>query len=326
MDKLIERFVGQLEEALDISEKSIIREKMINKVLIIGMGGSGIAGSFVKSLMGKYGKVPVLTLNDYTVPKWVDEQTLIIASSYSGNTEETIGAVKELINTGIKIVSVTSGGSLYDISVENGFDIVRIPDNWPAPRACLGYSIVAQLSILNKLGLFELDYEKELLESIKLLKKESDSIKDEAKNISDRLIDKFPIIYSNSDFEPLAIRFKQQLNENSKMLAHHAIVPEMNHNELVGWASKYDNFAVIFIKSDLYSSRINARIQLSKEIILNHADTLIEIEAKGKSILEQFLYLVNLTDWISVYLAQSKGVDVMEIANINHLKEQLAKI
>ncbi len=328
MDKLINKFSNQLKEAIDITDKYVLKRPAhnINKVLVLGMGGSGIAGSFLSSVMNRYGTVPVFTLNSYEVPNWIDENTLVIASSYSGNTEETLTGFDKIAEKGIEIISVTSGGKLLDKAVKNGFEYIKIPSGWPAPRACFGYSFVSQLAIMDKMGLLEKDLEGELKETVRLIENEANDIKDEAKEISNRLIGKLPFIYTNLDFEPLGIRFKQQLNENAKTLAHHAVIPEMNHNELVGWASEYKDIAVVFIKSDLYSERVNARIDLTKEIVLKYVDTMIEIEAKGNTLVEQMLYLVNLTDWVSFYLAESKGVDVMAIANINYLKDQLAKL
>jgi len=328
MDKLIGKFTNQLREAVNLTDKYILKTsgEKINKVIVLGMGGSGIAGSFLASVMRKYGKVPVFTSNSYDVPGWVDANTLVIASSYSGNTEETLTAFDNIAQKGIQIISITSGGKLLEKSVENGFDYIKIPAGWPAPRACFGYSFVAQLAIMEKIGLLNVNLSDSLPGAIDLIEIETEKIKSEAEKLSERLIDKLPFIYSNVDFEPLAIRFKQQLNENSKTLAHHAVVPEMNHNELVGWASPYKDIAVIFIRSNLYSPRVNTRIELSKEIILKYVDVMMEIEAKGDTFIEQLLYLVNLTDWVSFYLAKAKGVDVMEIANINYLKENLAKL
>ena len=328
MDELIKRFQEQIEEAINISSAANLTDldKSINKVLILGMGGSGIAGKFVSAVSDRYGKIPIFTSNDYDIPSWVDEFTLVIASSYSGNTEETLEALTKLKGINVKIVSITSGGKLKKISSKSNFDTINIPDNWPAPRACFGYSFVAQLYVLRRFGAIDIDLENELGNALRLLSDESDSIIEIAKEIALRLVDKYPVIYSGSLFEPLSIRFKQQLNENAKTLAHHAVVPEMNHNELVGWAREYENIAVIFIRSGFYSERVNMRIELSKNIIIKYVNTMIEIEAKGDRFIQQLLYLVNITDWVSFYLAEAKGVDVMEIANINFLKEQLAKV
>lgn len=328
MDKLINKFVDQLQEAAEISEKSIVNKSItsINKVFISGMGGSGIAGMFASKIMNLSGSVPVITSNSYDIPNWIDSNTLAIVSSYSGNTEETISTFNKLMQKGTKIICITAGGKLLEQAIKNKLDFINLPGDWPAPRACFGFSFVAQLSVLKKLNLLNLDLSKEIKDSIELLKSETENIKIESKEIAVRLINKLTFIYSNSSLEPVSIRFKQQLNENSKALAHHSVFPEMNHNELVGFRDIYDNLAVVIYKSSLYSERVNARIDLSKEIMIKSVGTMIEIEAKGENLLQQMFYLVHLSDWISLYLALEKGVDSMEIINIDYLKSQLAKI
>lgn len=328
MDKLINKFVFQLVEAADISEKSIVNKPInnINKVFITGMGGSGIAGMFAAELMKLYGSVPVITSNNYDIPNWIDSNTIALVSSYSGNTEETISTFNKLMGKDAKIVCITAGGELLELAIKNKLDFINLPGDWPAPRACFGYSFIAQLFVLKKLNLLNLDLSKELNDSVVLLQNESEKIKKESKEIGVRLFNKLTLIYSDSKLEPISIRFKQQLNENSKALAHHAVFPEMNHNELVGFAEKYSNLAVVIYKSSLYSDRINARINLSKSIMIKSVDTIIEIEAKGESLIQQMLYLVHLSDWISWYIACEKGVDSMEISNIDYLKAQLAKL
>jgi len=328
MEELLIKFVLQLEEAVIISENSIINPSAvaINKVFIAGMGGSGIAGKFTSVIMDIYGNVPVITSNSYEIPNWIDENTIVIISSYSGNTEETLSSFNKLKDRGVKIISITSGGELLKISSESNVDIIKIPSDWPAPRACFGYSFIAQLYVMKKLGLLKFELSKELSLVIDLLLKERIYIKDKAEIISKRLVDKFAFIYSGVSFEPVSIRFKQQLNENSKLLAHHAVIPEMNHNELVGWSKEKENSAIIILKSEAYSKKINKRIELSKEIVINYADTIVEIDAKGDTILQQLFYLVNITDWISWFIAEQSGVDAMSIDNINYLKNKLVEI
>ncbi len=328
MDKLIGEFINQLEEAIIISDiaKIDFHTKKINKVFIAGMGGSGIAGRFTEEIMKLYGIVPVLISNGYDIPSWIDSQTLAIVSSYSGNTEETLSSFEKLIEKGCKVIVISSGGKLYAEALKLQLDVIKLPDNWPAPRACFGYSFIAQLYVLHKLELLKIEISKELSASIDLLLSEQDQIKSEAQSIALRLVDKIPVLYSGNSLSPLAIRFKQQLNENSKTLAFANTIPEMNHNELVGWSKKYEDLAVVIFRSQLYDDRINKRIELSKEIMIKYVDTMIEIESKGLRLLQQMLYLVNLVDWISWYIASYNGIDAMEIENINILKSELDKI
>lgn len=328
MDELIGKFIRQLEEGIIISDSSKITKPShsINNVFIAGMGGSGIAGRFTATMMDKYGTVPVFTSNGYDIPNWVDVHTLVIVSSYSGNTEEALASFDKLKEEVSKIISITSGGRLLEISNIFNLDVVKMPSGWPSPRACFGYSFIAQLYVMFKLGLLKLELSKELSAVVDLLLNEQEYIKSEAKEISERIWNKFPFIYSGVNFEPVSIRFKQQLNENSKLLAHHAVIPEMNHNELVGWAKDRKDIAIVFLKSDSYSERINKRIELTKEIVIKYVDTIIEIEAKGGTLLQQLFYLVNLTDWVSWFVADKSNVDSMSIDNIDYLKNKLAEI
>ncbi len=328
MDKLISKFIKQLEEAIIISDSAKINShnKEINKVFISGMGGSGIAGKFTEEIMKTNGKVPVFISNSYDIPSWIDKNTLAIVSSYSGNTEETISSFEKLIEKGCKLVVISSGGKLLQEALRLNIDHIKLPDNWPAPRACFGYSFVAQLYIMHKFDFLKIYLSRELSVSIELLIKEQKNIETVAEEIATRLVNKVPVVYSGNLLSPVAIRFKQQLNENSKTLAFTNTIPEMNHNELVGWSKKHEDLAVVIIRSDLYSTRINKRIELSKEIMIRYVDTMIEIEAKGFNLLQQMLYLVNMVDWISWFVASKNGIDAMEIKNIDYLKSQLAKI
>ncbi len=328
MKHLLNKFISQLEEAIIISSpfKSQIDQKKIKNIVISGMGGSGIAGGFTKQLMGLYGTIPVITNNDYNIPEWVDSHTLAIVSSYSGNTEETISAFNKFSEKRAHIIVISSGGKLVEAAKKSKIDLIKLPDNWPAPRACFGYSLISQLFVMYNLGFLKIELFKELSVAIDLLVSEEQNIKKIAGEIATRLKDKVPIIYSDTILHPVSVRFKQQLNENSKTLAFVNTIPEMNHNELVGWSKPYNDFAAVFINSELYSERIKARISLSKEIIIKYIDTMIEIDAKGYRPLIQMLYSVNLVDWISYYLAEQSGTDAMEIKNIDYLKSELSKI
>ena len=328
MDELIKKFIPQIEEAQIISGLAHLTtvKHEIRDIIITGMGGSGIAGKFTQTIMNLYGTIPVTTVNCYDIPVWAGKHTLALVSSYSGNTEETLEAYEHLKEKGASIIVITSGGKLLEKARKDKYDIVQLPGGWAAPRACFGYSLVAQLFVLYRLQLLKLELTKEFGALVDFLISESENIPLLAEEISKRLSGKIPILYSGTIFEPVLIRFRQQLNENAKTLAFHAVVPEMNHNELVGWHDHYEDLAVVIIRSSLYSPKIDKRIDLSKEIIIKHVDTMIEIEAKGYRLLQQYFYLVHLVDWVSYFLAKAKGVDAMEIKNINYLKSKLAEL
>jgi glucose/mannose-6-phosphate isomerase len=328
MDKLIARFPEQLKEALEIGSKANIskHDKEIQNIYVAGLGGSGIGANFAKEFTASELKIPFTVGKAYGIPASVGPNTLAIASSYSGNTEETLSAFNLIQDTGAKIVVISSGGKLIELAKENGYDYIQVPGNWPSPRACLGYSVVQQLFILNKLGLISDASIKGVESSIGLIVNESEGIKKEAKEVAERLNNKIPIIYTTDRMSAVAIRQRQQINENAKMLCWHHIVPEMNHNELVGWRKKSDQWAVLYLRNEDDERRNAARIDINKEIISKYADTIIEVYSKGDSLVERMIYLVHLGDWLSFYLSELTGADSIEIDVIDFLKSSLAKL
>ena len=327
MDKLIGSFPQQLREAVRIGQAASIRKagKEIRNIVVTGLGGSGIGGNLVSELVESELKVPFLVNKDYFLPAFVNEHTLVIASSYSGNTEETLNALSQAIEKKAHIICVTSGGRMLEIAKENGYDHVIVPGGNP-PRASLGYSFVQQLYILNKLGLISDSFEHDLQESIKLLERESDHIQGVSKEIAERLRGKIPVVYVTTPMASVAVRFKQQINENSKMLCWNHTIPEMNHNELVGWRNKIGAWVPIFLRNKDDYSRNQQRIEINKEIVSQYSDYVLEIWSKGNSHIERAIYLINLTDWVSYDLAVLNQVDAVEVKVIDFLKNSLAKV
>lgn len=326
MDQLIAQFPAQLEEALEIGSKANINPKSnIHKVYVAGLGGSGIGANFVASFIREECNVPYLVGKGYSIPNYVDENTLAIASSYSGNTEETLFSFNEMLETGAKIVVIASGGKLIEKAKELGLDYIQVPPGSPSPRACLGYSMVQQLFILEKLGLISDRATSQIRSSIDLLKSETENIKSIAKEMAAKLNGKINIIYTTDRTAPVALRFKQQVNENVKALCWEHVLPEMNHNELVGWTKENDNLAVIYFRTADDYPRNQTRIEINKTIIAKYCKNIFEVFAKGNNQVEQSIYLVHLGDWISWYMSELAGVDAIEIDVIDYLKSELGK-
>ncbi len=328
MDQLIQEFPAQLSEALAIGKTATIHahNKPIQHILVCGLGGSGIGGNFVATLTEKERKIPMLVSKGYHLPSYVNENSLVIFSSYSGNTEETMSAFQQAENTGAKIVCVASGGKLLAQAAQKGYDHIAVPANKPSPRACLGYSIVQQLFVLKGLGLISDKCIQEIEGSVDFLTKEMEEIKNKAQHIANFLEGKIPVIYSTDVIEPVAVRLRQQINENAKMLCWHHVIPEMNHNELVGWREQNEDLAVLILrnKDDYYRNQV--RIDINKEVISKYTSTLIEVYSKGQNLVEQCMYLVHLGDWISWYASELyDDVDAVEVDVINYLKGTLAK-
>lgn len=328
MDKMIARFTEQLKESLEIGENSKINasEYPIHNIYVAGLGGSGIGANFVSEFLRSELKVPFTIGKGYEIPSFINKNTLAIASSYSGNTEETLNSFASLQKTGAKIVVVSSGGKLIQYAKEKNYDYIQVPDNWASPRACLGYSLVQQMFVLFKLGLVGKSAIKNIESSIPLLDREEDAIKTMAKSIAEKLHKKIPVIYTTDRMESVAVRFRQQVNENAKMLCWHHVIPEMNHNELVGWREKHDNLAVIYFRNDDDYSRNSVRIDINKKIISEYTDTIIELHSKGDNLIERNMYFIYMGDWISWYLSELRGVDSIEVKVIDYLKGELAKV
>ena len=327
MDKMIARFPSQLLEAIEIGQKAVINAPAnpINKVYAAGLGGSGIGATFVAEFVREHCPVPYLVGKGYDIPAYLDKNTLAIASSYSGNTEETLNSFEQMLKTEAKIVVISSGGKLIEKAKEHGLDYIQLPDDWSSPRACLGYSLVQQMFVLLKLGFIEQNLIDLIKKSSVYLQENQTAVQNKAQRLASFLLGKIPVIYAADQMEAVAIRFRQQINENAKQLCWHHVVPEMNHNELVGWRSRYEDIAVIFLRNEGDYERNKVRMDINKEIINNYTDSVLELYSEGKSPIENSLYYVHLVDWTSYHLAVLKGVDPIEIKVIDYLKAELAK-
>ena len=327
MKKLVANFSKQLTEALAIGDKAQLTpaKTTINNVMICGLGGSGIGGSIVTELVIGKATVPINSSKGYFIPAYVNENTLVIISSYSGNTEETLQCMEQAIKKNAKIVAITSGGTVEKISKTNNLDHIIVPGGMP-PRSCLGFSLVQLFFILGFYKIIDGSFKKELEAAIKLIDAEETSIIAEALSVAKKIANKTPVIYATTYNEGIAIRLRQQLNENAKILCWHHIIPEMNHNELVGWTEKNDNLAVIILLDRNEYSRNLARVEINKEVIKKYTSTIIEVHSKGNSIIEKAIYFIHMGDWISVLLGELREVDMMEVKVIDHLKSALSKL
>jgi glucose/mannose-6-phosphate isomerase len=326
MKQLISDFTVQLKEALIIGQnyKFVSTKKDFSNVVLTGLGGSGIGGSIVQNYVFDKMKIPFVVNKDYFLPAFINSESLVIVSSYSGNTEETVAALNHALKVKATVVCITSGGKVAEIAKKKKIDCVLLPAGMP-PRACIGYSMTQVLFILSHFGLVKENIVKDIKTAIKLLDTDEKDIQKKAKAIAGKLNDKLPIIYASADFEGVAIRFRQQLNENSKMLCWHNVIPEMNHNELVGWRDKDPNKAVVILRNEDDYERVQMRIEINKKIIKKYTPNILEIYSKGKSYWEKVFYFIHLTDWVSVILADLRNQNATEVKVIDFLKGELAK-
>jgi len=326
MKELIEKFSQQLLESLSIGKKARLSFGTVkfSQVVVSGLGGSGIGGSIVQEYVFDKLAVPLSVNKHYAIPKSVNKDTLFIACSYSGNTEETLQAVSEAKKAKATIVCITSGGALAVFATKNKIGLIEIPSEMP-PRACLGYSLVQLLYVLRYSKLLKTNFEDEIHAGIKRINKETKAMQKQAKAIAENLVDKQVAIYSMAGREGLAIRFRQQLNENSKILAWSNVIPEMTHNEIVGWRAENKNIAVLYCYHPSDFAKNIERLNVLKKVIGQYNSNSSDIVLKGESYFEQAIYFIHLTDWISFYLSELNQHDPMEVKVIDVLKSKMAK-
>ena len=327
MDKLIEKFPAQMLEAAKLTEGIRLskREHTINNVLVCGLGGSGIAGNLAYDLTADQISVPVLVNKGYELPSFAGENTLLILCSYSGNTEETLSCAAQAIERGLKPVCVASGGKLGELAKEHKFDFVKLPGGSP-PRTTLGFGSTILLYILDQFALIDMTVSEEITSVSEFLTREQAGIKTESEALAKVLKDKTVIIYSEGRIDSVSLRLKQQINENSKSNCWYNVVPELNHNELVGWKFKNDTLAALFLRTDFENPRNILRFDFIRPTVAEYVNTIQEVRAKGETLLEQYFYLIHFGDWLSYYMAVEHGQDPIEVHVIDKLKAHLSSV
>ena len=306
----------------------------VDKVIIMGMGGSAIGGDLVSALMLEKGGPPLLVHRDYDLPPLVDDKTLVIASSYSGNTEETLSCFTQALKTKAKKLAVTTGGRLKALADESGVPVFTF--HYVAqPRAALGYSFFSILGLLHKLGLLTIKSE-DIEETINLLQELSPRLDgttplsaNPAKQLATRLLGRLVLIYGAGVLSHVALRWKTQFNENSKTWAFSECFPELNHNAVVGyrfppWLAK--KVFVVLLRSPSLHPRTQRRYQLTAEILTEGGVEHEFVEAQGKNPLSQIMSAILFGDYVSYYLAILNQADPSPAAVIDRLKERLGKI
>lgn len=328
MKSFIENFGAQIREGIEIAENAKVvpsRKNKFNSIVLIGLGGSAFGGEIVKNYISSLCRIPFAICREYELPKYVGKKTLVLACSYSGNTEETLSAFEQADKSEAEIVCITSGGKLAELAKERGKNCIIIPSGYP-PRAAVGFAIVQQLRVLHKYGYIP-NYMPDLNSVLNIIDNFDDH--ELARKIAKGMRGKMLFIYSSIHFESIAIRWRQQIEENSKQMVSHHIVPEMNHNELVGWAhpaSILTKSHVTFIESKYDHPRVTARMRFNKQTVKTTGAKVITVKPGGRGYLPQLFYFLHLGDWVSYYLAEENGENPMPVKVIDNLKNALAKI
>ena len=334
--QFISNFPNQIDEAPSLIKNLDIKslKKDYQQVVLTGMGGSAIAGDLLKSYLQDEFTIPFFVNRNYSLPNFIGPQTLVIACSYSGNTEETISATATALDKKATIIGLASGGKLEQLLTKKGLPFVKIPDGYP-PRQALGYLFFPILNLFQHLDLIQPKNE-EIRETIKVLQELRERNAPHAihnhilaKLIAQKLYRKVPVIYTASELlYPVVTRWRNQFNENSKVLAFSNVLPELNHNEIVGWEAPrevLEKFNILFLRDQSELSRNKIRLDITKDIFQKNNVPIFEVFAEGKCPLARIFSLIYIGDWVSYYLALLYEKDPFKIDSIQFLKDSLGK-
>lgn len=333
----LDQFPNQIFEAAEIAKNAKIETFFkIDNVIITGMGASGISGDIVSNLYKDKIDVPIFVNKDYDLPKWARKDTLTIFFSYSGNTEETISAFKAACQKKCRVICISSGGKLQELAEKRQVAHIKIPPGYQ-PRVAIAYSLFSLIVILSRVGLLKSDIDKDINEVIEQVKEfinlNNKSVPEKnnlSKQIARKLLNTTPQIFGWGIFSPISTRWRQQFNENSKLISREDVLPESNHNDIVGWslnpeASK--NFScIIFRDRSLESMNMTTRLNFLKNLFKGAVANIIEVNPVGKKKLSKVVYTMCLGDYTSCYLAILRNIDPTPIDIIEQLKENLKKI
>jgi len=333
----IHGFGDQVEEAIAIgnaADAGKVSKQKIRNIVVAGLGGSAIGGDLVRSYLTEFLKVPMIVVRDYVLPTFVDENSLVLVSSYSGDTEETLSAYGQASAVGAGIIAFTTGGALAERAEADGHAVIKLPAGL-MPRAALGYSFFPMLLVLHKLGMGP-DPGEALRETLSLLRDRSALLGAEvptadnpAKRIALVWHKKVPIIYGGTiRFDAVALRMKCQIAENAKQLAFANVFPEFNHNELVGYGKTEhikNRIAVCILRDQGDHRRTGFRMAIVRKMIADLGIPVEEIESVGKHPLARMYSVIQLGDYISFYMAILNEEDPTPIEAIDHLKRELAR-
>jgi len=327
MIKEVDNFVDGLFKA---AKTRLRMPRDFNSMCICGMGGSGFSGDIIADVLPEMWNIPVKVVKSISIPNWVNDKTMVIVSSYSGNTKETLMMYDQAMKRGCKIIAITSGGELRDKCMRDGNKLIEVPTNIQ-PRSSVGYTIGYLANIVETVGGPKI--KSDLMRSMSALRKYRGKVwmrnpETPAKKIAERIHGKVPAIYAPVSLSTAALRWKNQLNENSKIIAFSGTIPELNHNEIVGWSNTKTGSSCIPI--------------ILYEDGLPHADTLMMnetlekmrssgldpemIKIDGRTELERSLKAIMLGDYVSLFLARMNGVDPEDVEPIKNFKQKVAEL
>lgn len=319
----------QIEYAWNLKiDLSSIDTSKIKNIILTGLGGSAIGGELVQNFFRTELKYPYAVNRNYELPPYVNENTLVIASSYSGNTEETLSALNQALEKKCQIVCVTTGGKMEEIAKKNNLPVGKLLKGYQ-PRFALWINFFTVVNVLNSLKLVP-EQTENVKQAIELLKRKGEEYsreQNDALSLAENLVGFVPLIYSVADYTSVVgTRFKGQFNENSKHHAFFSYFPELDHNEIMGWEGynhQQMNIKLINIWDDEYHPQVKKRLEITSEVIRKANCDIIDLKSSEPNSKLRLIDLIYFGDWTTYYYAVIRGFDPTSIDNINYLKERL---
>jgi glucose/mannose-6-phosphate isomerase len=298
-------------------------------LVVAGMGGSGIGGRLARAAIGSRARRPLTVVGGYALPAWVGPETVVLCASYSGNTEETLSCYQHAVELGAQRIVATTGGRLAERAREDGVPVIPLPGGFQ-PRAAVGYALVSALEVAALCGAApslreEIGGAADLAERLAAEWGPDGPDDGPAKALARRLVDTVPVIAGTELTAEIAYRWKTQINENAEVPAFASALPELNHNEIVGWAAARElaPFAIVFLEDPAEHERNARRIELTADVAANCSVVVDRVRAVGETRTERVVSLVLLGDLVSLYLAVLRGIDPASIHVLDQLKAQL---
>jgi len=333
MLELVAALRTQLVEGLDLGRRApgLAAAEGIRSIAVCGMGGSGIAGDVLRAAFADRLRVPLVAVKGYDLPAFCGKETLVLAVSYSGETEETLAAFGQAVSAGCRTVAVSSGGQLAELARADGVAQVTVPGHLPAPRGALGYLVGAAVGVLEAIGIVpgageELVNASDALEALTSdLGPDRPVEGNRAKSLAAWLHGRVPVVWgSEGPAEAAALRWKTQLNENAKLPAFHSVLPELDHNEIEGWTDEAGRpFALVVLRHAGEHPRVARRVKATLEALRDSDLESREVSGEGSTSMEALLSLILIGDFVSTYLAILRGVDPMPVRVLTQLKDRL---
>ncbi|MFB0543767.1 MAG: bifunctional phosphoglucose/phosphomannose isomerase [Candidatus Bathyarchaeia archaeon] len=323
-------------EALRLAERFLERGEVRNlleeppsSLVIAGMGGSAIGGEILRDWLLDSSPIPIYVSRGYRLPAFTGERSLVFAVSYSGNTEETLSSFQDALSRGCRIIAVTSGGRLRKLSLQYGVPCLTVPEGM-APRAALPYLLLplvltcGRFKVVPHLGR-ELDGALKVLRELREMVAPENPLRDNpAKLLALDLLHTIPVIYAPREYAAVALRMKTQFNENSKVPSYAAVLPEIFHNEVMGYEAPRElssSLSVILLRDEREDPKVRAKVEAMKGLLKEKIRVLREVWSRGEEKLAKIFSMLFLGDVASTYLAVLYGVDPTPVESISRIKE-----